>query len=759
MTASSRDLPASKQNELPAEEEKYGDLILNIINLVHGADSDNEIADEDEERKRGEKIKNGLFNNFIMLNTLSKPFSPDTLDKIYKSILKSRTNADLYSLTLFANTFKYVITDLYKTGEIDHKIQAGISAFEAFLGSSIEIIIANEKSDSDSDLEAESDEKDKKIETVLPEVPLEKGKQQPALIIESKEIFDLKIAAKQPALLIKSKEIFDLKIAAKQPELIIESKEIKESKKKNSLTELVIDYEANIHQYPIKNDNEKLTPGKILTVGDMHGNALKFIYILIRHQILDISEEKYNELIKIYNTPVPKRSEQESDPTFEARVIEYKKNMATFDGIIGDAFNKIDPAKVGQLRLIGDIISDRGKSDYFTLKIFECIGKKSPSVIKEILLGNHDYDALIHIYNLNHPDKKINPWFDEKEHAPFKQSFLNLIELIELKLVSLEWVTNTINTHFKPLLKLISYAREESQNKDKWLSLYAHAPTKILLHLKEAISHFKIKPTLSDNKLNNLINDIDAINKILTEAKEISDPDFRQIILPFFEPKIERLTFQNKEEEEALFPRKITDYYTHFISGHHSSLKTYQFLQYPIHSLKSDFEKVLRFTENLENTCTLDNLFGRSSPQAIYFNRLASEPPSLQLMLSIEIILPEIKSLLNNPEISDRFAKALALYEESKNHKEFQKNWKEATDNALFILKKPESPLVSHSLYPAILNPATSRLIEIFDGTNLKISFFNAERESISAKLTPPTSAAISDEPKKLSAEPSLFIH
>src|SRR5580765_5689167 len=115
---------------------------------------------------------------------------------------------------------------------------------------------------------------------------------------------------------------------------------------------ILISQKANIDTYPELDIKHPGAEGTEFTIGDLHGNALKFLYFLVRHGILSISREQYKTLVKIYHTPVDDLDHNQ---------------LQQFKTILNQA--KVN--NKGKIRLIGDEHADRGMNDYFTLKIIE----------------------------------------------------------------------------------------------------------------------------------------------------------------------------------------------------------------------------------------------------------------------------------------------------------------------------------------------------------------------------------------------------
>jgi hypothetical protein len=133
---------------------------------------------------------------------------------------------------------------------------------------------------------------------------------------------------------------------------------------------------TNLHQLP-EVINYHYTH---VSVGDLHGNALKLIYTLIEEGVLELSEEEqessahiYIKLRDIYNKPIN-----------ELRV----DDLAKFQDII----NKAKVNKNKAVTLIGDELADRGNNDYFTLLVLQKLKEEQVNI--EIMLSNHSVEFI-----------------------------------------------------------------------------------------------------------------------------------------------------------------------------------------------------------------------------------------------------------------------------------------------------------------------------------------------------------------------------
>ncbi|MFZ4076511.1 MAG: Dot/Icm T4SS effector Wip [Legionellaceae bacterium] len=182
-----------------------------------------------------------------------------------------------------------------------------------------------------------------------------------------------------------------------------------------------------------------------ITVGDLHSNASKFLYILVKHGFLNPTQDQYNELIRLYKQkPSTKETFERFSSCLKAIPVEHR-NIT--------------------LRLIGDELADRGENDYFILKIYQ---KLSEEKIPMITLFSNHTAVFFEAYTQNHLAKEgltIN-----KKYTP---SLTNLSTSIEHQAVDFEEVKAMIETHYKKTLRLIDYSLDTKKNA---ITLYTHAP-------------------------------------------------------------------------------------------------------------------------------------------------------------------------------------------------------------------------------------------------------------------------------------------
>lgn len=218
----------------------------------------------------------------------------------------------------------------------------------------------------------------------------------------------------------------------------------------------ITEKDCNLSEYPTVKEC-LLDENCQITIGDLHGNALKLFYFLIRHGVIDTSKDDYEKFIEIYQKDIEKITIED---------------LNEFNDLLKKA-KYIAPANGSLIRLIGDELADRGNNDYFILKILEKLfDHKIPF---EIIFSNHGYE-FISVY-----EKGIlnNQSFLEKFEGGFAESLTNLRKLIEKKLVTLEELDYLVTKIYQPSLKLLSYYYKPNIQGIKQIpqiTIFTHAP-------------------------------------------------------------------------------------------------------------------------------------------------------------------------------------------------------------------------------------------------------------------------------------------
>ena len=250
----------------------------------------------------------------------------------------------------------------------------------------------------------------------------------------------------------------------------------------------VISAQVNLEECP--QNCREAKPNDQITLGDMYGNAMNLIFKLMTEGVLELEKQgDYAELLRIYKKPIDD--------------IE-KQDLEQFSKII--QCMKVHPAHV---RLIGDVLADRGNNDYFTLKVIEKLYDENVSL--EILLSNHDQVFLEHFFRREYQVNKA---------IPFQyQSFTNLGTLIENELIAHEEIESILDKIYLPRLRAISYT-VVPDSKPEEMTIYTHAPVG-LETIHAAAEYYKIE--YKDANVKELGNTIDRINEAVL-GDIIKDP-------------------------------------------------------------------------------------------------------------------------------------------------------------------------------------------------------------------------------------------
>ena len=254
----------------------------------------------------------------------------------------------------------------------------------------------------------------------------------------------------------------------------------------------VISEQLDIYTLPAVDMEHLAIKGAEITIGDLHSNSMKLLFLLIKHGIAtNIDKADYQELVRIYQITETKY--------LMSMGICYSKeeltaeDLATFNSILA----KIEFKNTGsRVRLIGDELADRGSNDYFVLKILEKLKKNQVDV--EILLSNHSVEFI-------KADKKqldFRPRILAREHAV---SMFNLQNLLDRGFVSKDEMLLLVNA-YKSSLRAISYSINEDKTE---LFIYSHAG--IGLNTIKSLAG-KMRVAFNDKSASELTETIDQIN-------------------------------------------------------------------------------------------------------------------------------------------------------------------------------------------------------------------------------------------------------
>lgn len=243
---------------------------------------------------------------------------------------------------------------------------------------------------------------------------------------------------------------------------------------------------VSLNNYPKKIN--KHAAGIEITIGDLHGNALKLIYFLINNNVVTLSKEHYKELLNIYKKDLNQLSD---------------KDLALFQEMINDATYNTQQS----IRFLGDDLCDRGMNDFFTLMIYKKLDTEH--VPFEIVLSNHGNFFISAYEKPNHPFN-LNP-YGEGHNESTVQSMLRMAKLMDKGLVDKQEIVDTVQNHYLKHLKFPAYTVNK---KKKEITIYSHAP--IDLAMLEALAK-DLQTPYQDKSLEELTTSLDAINARISE--------------------------------------------------------------------------------------------------------------------------------------------------------------------------------------------------------------------------------------------------
>lgn len=276
---------------------------------------------------------------------------------------------------------------------------------------------------------------------------------------------------------------------------------------------------VNLLKLPKKQDH--------FTLGDLHANALNLIRFLIDKEVIkDIEQEDYNDLCDAYL-----RLNQLTSILPGSKIITRKGEVAglaakrkpEIEAALNAFITILDEAKWLTrphllIRLLGDMVSDRGANDYLMLFVLKRMVQHDIPV--EIVLSNHDLDFLINLPALDDEkiDNKTMPGYPRS--SKFGKSFLGLLYLLKLGIVEKRSVNELIDKVYLPNLKIMSYSIHKKEDDYNIVNVNTHGVPDLILI--SDIANLMLNKKVDVKSLlveANLISTIDQINEVFDKIK------------------------------------------------------------------------------------------------------------------------------------------------------------------------------------------------------------------------------------------------
>lgn len=308
--------------------------------------------------------------------------------------------------------------------------------------------------------------------------------------------------------------------------------------------------DVNIYELPQMISRSPTQSGFEVTIGDLHGNAIKLLFFLIKHGIAqNLTRNDYHQLVVLYT--------KDNDELT-------KEDLERYKAILG----KIKFNNHTKVRLIGDELADRGSNDYFTLLLFEKLHQKK--VPLEILVSNHGIEFIEATETQGNTfHASMLGWV----HGP---SLERLNVLVDKGLVKREEIFTISREAYKPTLKAISYTLNE---RNSVINIYSHAGIG-LNTIKDLAVQWGVP--YSANSALSLARTIDGINTVFqshVRAKSVytlyTKKQMREGYGGIADPKAAFvMVMWNRDYDGLDRPSAHGDFAINFIHGHDSDEPT-----------------------------------------------------------------------------------------------------------------------------------------------------------------------------------------
>lgn len=325
------------------------------------------------------------------------------------------------------------------------------------------------------------------------------------------------------------------------------------------MTYRLINKNVDIYKFP---DELESNLGS-LTLGDLHGNPIKLIHFLFRHQIIQFNpkiknvEEAYQQFVTLYElygallqeylenrtllqctqikidnakeriahlekqiisaataetqTPnslsqlreqalIKLQAAEEEQRQLQQKLSEPKEKLAYCVSQFNEFMSLLEIHDNQTLiRLIGDEVADRGNCDYFTFRILSMLRRHHCRL--NILISNHSSEFIYAFEQFTAGQSFVPPGYIGDVQIP---SFWGLNLLLEHHIIHHQELTELINESYKPSLKILDYTLNE-----KGITLFSHAPIRFdTIQLLAA----RLGVNYNDSTANALAETIDQIN-------------------------------------------------------------------------------------------------------------------------------------------------------------------------------------------------------------------------------------------------------
>jgi hypothetical protein len=266
---------------------------------------------------------------------------------------------------------------------------------------------------------------------------------------------------------------------------------------------------------------------KELIIGDLHANALKLIYHLIKEGCAELSKIDYDIFNEIYHAFHPAddylkiytkiKNKLGISPTEAAKLafLELEKNTDKYQAMLDTAQGIVNQLKLKpgiKLVLIGDEKGDRGSIDTLIDMIIEKIDAPDNEIT--ILYSNHSAECIKAYKNgfkvkeiINPENMEIFEYNNSRMSFTYSRSLHNAGMLVKLGVKTRQELLEFTEKHYLPNLKIVAISADV-ENKSGLLLTHAPVPFSIV---KDLADFFGVN--YRDSSLNKLCMTVLHINK------------------------------------------------------------------------------------------------------------------------------------------------------------------------------------------------------------------------------------------------------
>ncbi|OGT47939.1 MAG: hypothetical protein A3E83_08880 [Gammaproteobacteria bacterium RIFCSPHIGHO2_12_FULL_41_20] len=268
----------------------------------------------------------------------------------------------------------------------------------------------------------------------------------------------------------------------------------------------------NISSLPISTNSP--VENSQITIGDLHANALKLVWFLIKEGVYTLGDEDYQALQILYDKYRPP-GPYSGAPDLAA------EDLTRFNQLIAK-LQKRDSLPSGILiRLIGDELADRGANDYFILKIFEKLHHDGIGL--ECVFSNHGTEFIEALETSNTADDFIaflSP-LDLSNQIHSLKALQRLVANSDDREGQFQKVQKLYEDHYRPHFRALSYTLSEDKQS---ITLYTHAPVgldviKACVDRLNTFADTYVFPPIvyDDSTAEKLASTIDAMNSVFLD--------------------------------------------------------------------------------------------------------------------------------------------------------------------------------------------------------------------------------------------------